>query len=99
MTTLSNFKNTNVPLGMIPQPSLNSCENYTEHFENVCATCTPFRIEEEVLPQIDPNNKFLNPEKRNQREFTHRAIIFHGYTPQTFSSARDEQITLRKQTV
>ena len=36
MTTMSNFKITNVPLGMIPQPSLNSCENYTEHFENVC---------------------------------------------------------------
>ena len=82
MTTLSNFKHTTLstPLGTIPQPSLSSCNNYTkETFDNVCTTCTPFRIEEEILPQINPNNKFLNPEKRTQREFTHNNMVpFYG---------------------
>ena len=55
MTTLSNFKHTTLstPLGTIPRPSMNSCNNYTkESFENVISTCTPFKIEQEVLPQI-----------------------------------------------
>ena len=72
MTTLSNFKHTilSTPLGTIPQPSVQPCDNYTkESFENVVSTCAPFKIEQEVLPQIDPNNKFLNPEKRSQREY------------------------------
>ena len=70
MTTLSNFKILLYQLlGTIPQPSLSSCNNYTkESFENVVSTCSPFKIEEEVLPQIDPNNKFLNPAKRTTKE-------------------------------
>lgn len=82
MTTLSNFKHTilSTPLGTIPQPSVQPCDNYTkESFENVVSTCAPFKIEQEVLPQIDPNNKFLNPEKRSQREFTHNNMVpFYG---------------------